>query len=106
MCACLLADVSLFHHNRNLTDFSRYIMGLVGLVGGYISAKTTMLVLTVSLYSGAIVTTVATPVCPALAPVAAVLWTASEASGAMLVSPFDPVTTAVTTATTVASGPV
>jgi hypothetical protein len=81
-------------------------MGFLGALAGYIGGKTTVAVMALSLYAGAITTTALSPVCPALIPVTTVLWTAADACGAMAISPIDPITAAVTTTVAAGTGPV
>lgn len=98
--------LQLVINKRKKKNYIKNKMGFFGALAGYATGKTTMIVLTVGLYAGAIGTTVAAPFNPALVPVASALWTAADASGAMLISPIDPVTAAVTATTTIISGPV
>lgn len=106
LCLCLHA-----HKNcdgltlRFASTLSPSAMGFFGCVTGYVSAKATIAVFSLTMFATAGVTSIASPFCPVLIPIAAASWNLAGASGAMLVSPIDPVTTAVMATTTVVSGP-
>jgi hypothetical protein len=63
-------------------------------LGGWAIGKICLAVFSGTMYVGAIVTTFVAP------PVAPVLWNVANASGAMLVSPIDPVSTTTAVVTT------
>jgi len=80
-------------------------MGFLGALAGYVGGKATVVTVSLGLFAAAGTTSLLSPVCPALAPLSAVLWTAAEATGSMAVSPIDPITTTIVASTTAVSGP-
>ena len=76
-------------------------MGLLGAISGYVCGKTTIAVLSLSLWTGGALATVT-----GNAPLAIILFDAFEATAALAVAPMDPITLAITETATVASGPI
>ena len=79
-------------------------MPLLGFLGGYASAKASLATATLGLYLATGLSGGLAIVCPATIPVTGPLTTMlgnlANASGAMLISPMDPLTATVTTTTT------
>jgi hypothetical protein len=74
-------------------------------LSGWIAGKVGLAVVTLGLYAGAATCAVVSPVFPPAAGASIVLFVSADATGAMLISPIDPVSTAAAVASTVVTGP-
>jgi hypothetical protein len=85
-------------------------MGFLTWGGGWATAKSGILGFTLGMYITAFASTgiaVALPfTAPVTVPLAAWSFTAGDAGGAMLISPIDPITVAVSSVTAVVGGPI
>lgn len=81
-------------------------MGLAGGLLGYLTGKAVLVVFTTTMYVGGFASAAGSIVCPPLAAVSLVCFTTGNVSGAVLISPIDPVSTSFASVAAIGNGPV